>query len=132
MAFVAILYLAFLVVMIAAGWKVFEKAGQPGWASIIPIYNIIVMLKIIGKPWWWIFMFCIPLVNIIFLVWATNMLSKSFGKTEGFTAGLIFLGFIFYPILGFGDARYMGPYGDKAAFDAAQNPNFDFEVAPQV
>ena len=57
------------------------------------------------------------------------MLSKSFGKTEAYTVGLILLAPIFYPILAFGDARYFGPYGDKAAFDAAQNPHFDFEVA---
>lgn len=127
MAIVAILYLAVIVIMIAAGWKLYEKAGQPGWACIIPIYGIIVMLKIIGKPWWWIFMFLIPIVNIIFAIWALNMLSKSFGKTEGYTVGLLLLGVVFYPMLAFGDSRYLGPYGDKAAFDAAQNPNFDFE-----
>ena len=132
MAFVAILYLAFLVLMIAAGWKLFEKAGQPGWACIVPIYNMIIMLKIVGKPWWWIFMYFIPFVGIVFAVWTINMLSKSFGKTEGFTVGLLLLGFIFYPMLAFGDSRYLGPYGDKAAFDAAQDPKFDFEVAPQA
>ena len=109
--FLMFIYLVFAVVIIIALWKMFEKAGKPGWASIIPIYNIIIMLEIIGKPLWWIILFLIPLVNIIFGIWATNLLSKSFGKNEGFTVGLIFLPFIFYPILGFGSAKYEGPAG---------------------
>jgi hypothetical protein len=60
-----------------------------------------------------------------------NMLSKSFGKDEGFTAGLILLGIVFYPILGFGEATYLGPFGDPAAFQAAQNPQFDFDRSQQ-
>jgi hypothetical protein len=131
MLFFGLIWLAVFVFEIAAFWKVFEKAGQPGWACIIPIYNLIVMLKISGKPLWWIIMFIIPGVNVVFLVWMTNMLSKSFGKDEGFTVGLLLLGFVFYPILGFGDARYLGPYGDPAAFQAAQTPQFDFEKGPQ-
>ncbi len=127
MAFFILIWLAIVVVLIAAQWKVYEKAGQPGWACLIPIYNIYILLKIVGKPTWWLIMFIIPVVNVIFLIWTINMLSKSFGKDEGFTAGLIFLGIVFYPILGFGDATYKGPYGDPAAFQAAQSPNFDFE-----
>lgn len=127
MAIFIILWLAFVVFLIAAQWKVYEKAGQPGWACIIPIYNIYVLLKIVGKPGWWLIMMIIPVVNLIFAIWAINMLSKSFGKDEGFTVGLLLLGIVFYPILGFGDARYLGPYGDPAAFQAAQNPQFDFE-----
>jgi hypothetical protein len=127
MAMFIIIWLAFVVFLIAAQWKVYEKAGQPGWACIIPIYNIYVLLKIVGKPGWWLIMMIIPGVNLIFAIWALNMLSKSFGKDEGFTVGLLFLGIVFYPILGFGDARYLGPYGDPQAFQAAQNPQFDFE-----
>ena len=112
-----VFYLAFIVLMIAAGWKVFEKAGQPGWAVIVPIYNVIVMLKIVGKPWWWLLLMLVPIVNYVFIIWMINLLSLSFGKTTGFTLGLIFLGFIFYPMLGFGSAEYQGP----AASDAAQN-----------
>jgi hypothetical protein len=69
------------------------------------------MLKIAGKPGWWLILFLIPGVNIIFIIWTYNMISKSFGKDEGFTLGLTFLGFIFWPILGFGDATYRGPFG---------------------
>lgn len=133
MATILIFYLAIVVFLIASLWKIYEKAGQPGWACIVPIYNLYILLKIVGKPTWWIILMLIPFVNIIFAIWATNLLSKSFGKSEGFTIGLIFLGIVFYPILGFGDAKYVGPFGDQAAFAAAQNPHFDFDAAqPQM
>jgi len=115
--------IAIAVVEIAAMWKVFEKAGQPGWACIIPIYNIYIMTKIGGKPGLWVLLMFIPFVNLIFAIWLYNMISKSFGKDEGFTVGLVILGAIFWPILGFGDARYIGPYGDPAAFRAASGNN---------
>jgi len=111
MKIVIVIYLAIIILMIISMWKIFTKAGKPGWACIIPIYNIIVLLQIIGKPWWWLLLFCIPIVNIVFVIWMTNLLSKSFGKEVGFTLGLIFLSFIFYPILGLGDSKYNGPAG---------------------
>lgn len=95
--FICLFSLAIAVFLIAAQWKIFEKAGQPGWACIIPIYNTIVLLKIVGKPWWWLLLMLIPLVNIVFAIWMTNLLSKSFGKDEGFTIGLILLGLYFTP-----------------------------------
>ena len=101
--------LAFIVLMIASVWKVFTKAGQPGWAAIIPIYNVIVLLKIIGKPWWWILGFLIPFVNFIVMILMAVGLAKVFGKGIGFAIGLILLSFIFYPILAFGDATYAAP-----------------------
>ena len=106
-----ILYLAFIVFMVASVWKVFEKAGQPGWAILIPIYNILIMLKISGKPWWWLLLMLIPYIGMIWGIWNVNLISKSFGKNAGFTVGLILLPFIFWPILGFGDAAYAGPAG---------------------
>lgn len=124
---IVIFYLILLVVVIAGMWKAFEKAGQPGWACIIPIYNIYIMTKIGGKPGWWVLLCFIPVVNIVFIIWLYNMISKSFGKDEGFTVGLVLLGMVFWPILGFGSAKYIGPFGDQAAFLAAQNPQFDFE-----
>ena len=128
MGMIIVIYLAIVVFLIAAMWKVFEKAGQPGWAAIIPIYNLYIMTKIAGKPGWWLIMFLIPILNLVFLIWLYNMISKSFGKDEGFTAGLIFLSFIFWPILGFGSAKYLGPFGDPAQFAAYQQKNkFDFE-----
>jgi hypothetical protein len=108
---VGIFYILFLILMAASMWKVFTKAGKPGWAAIVPIYNIIVLLEIVGKPWWWLLLFFIPLVNFVIFIMLFNSLSKSFGKGVGFTVGLLFLGFIFIPILGFGSAEYVGPDG---------------------
>lgn len=120
--------LIFGIFIIAAQWKIYTKAGQPGWACIIPIYNFYIMLKIVGKPWWWLLLMLIPFVNLIYAIWTVNMLSKSFGKDEGFTAGLLLLGIIFYPILGFGAAKYLGPYGDPVAYRTYQEQHrFDFE-----
>ena len=119
-----IIWLAIVIFFIAAMWKIYVKAGQPGWAVLIPIYNWYILLKIAGKPWWWLLLYLIPIVNIIYVIWTYNMLSKSFGKEEGFTVGLLLLGIIFFPILGFGDAKYLGPYGDKAAFDARNLKDF--------
>ena len=99
--------------ILIAQWKIYSKGNKPGWACLIPIYNIIALLEIVGKPWWWLLLFLIPGVNIIFMIWMMNLLSLSFGKSEGFTLGLILLPFIFYPILGFGDAKYQGPAGAK-------------------
>jgi len=106
-------YVAIAVLMIVSMWKVFEKAGEPGWASIVPIYQTIVMLKIVGKPWWWLLlMIFIPVIGIlVWGIWMINLLSKSFGQGVGFTLGLIFLGFIFWPLLAFGDYTYQGAAG---------------------
>lgn len=94
--------------MIASLWTVFTKAGKPGWASIIPIYNLIVLLEIVGKPLWWILLLLIPLVNLILLLLIYMELARRFGKSELFGIGLWLLGPIFFPILAFGDARYRG------------------------
>ena len=111
MGTVIILYVAIFVLMIVSMWKIFTKAGKPGWACIIPIYNIIVLLEIVGKPWWWLLLMLIPIVNMVFAIWMLNLLSKSFGHEVGFTLGLLFLGFIFFPILGLGESKYIGPAG---------------------
>jgi hypothetical protein len=104
------------VLMIASMWKVYTKAGKPGWAAIIPIYNLVVLLQIVRKPMWWIVMFFIPMVNFIFLILLYIELAKSFGKGGGFAAGLIFLSIIFFPILGFGSSQYVfGSADPKAA-----------------
>ena len=100
--------LGLVILMIASTWIVFTKAGKPGWASIVPIYNMIVMLEIAGKPLWWILLLFIPLVNFIVIILIFMAFAKSFGKSELFGIGLAFLGFIFMPMLAFGDARYEG------------------------
>jgi hypothetical protein len=102
---------AITIFMIAANWKIYTKARQPGWASIVPIYNTIILLRIVGKPAWWFILLLIPGINLIFAIIILNELSNSFGKGSGFTLGLLFLPFIFFPMLGFGDASYVGPSG---------------------
>lgn len=101
-----IVWCVVVVFYIATMWKIFEKAGKPGWASIIPIYNAIVILQIAGKPWWWIFLYIIPLLNIVIAIIVTVAFARNFGKGGWFAVGLIFLGFIFYPILAWGEATY--------------------------
>jgi hypothetical protein len=96
-----------IVLMIASMWTIFSKAGKPGWACIVPIYNYIVLLEVSRKPLWWIILLLIPVVNFIVLIIVFHNLSLSFGKGGGFTAGLIFLPVIFFPILAFGDAKYV-------------------------
>jgi len=102
---------ALTILQIIATWRIYEKAGQPGWACLIPIYNFYVLLKIVGKPGWWLIWMFVPLANIVVGIWVINLLSISFGKNVGFTLGLIFLSIIFYPILGFGNAEYQGTAG---------------------
>jgi len=103
--------LAMVVFQIICMWKIFEKAGKPGWAAIVPIYNIIVLLEIVGKPTWWIILMLIPIVNLIVLILVWHQLSLSFGKDGLYTVGLILLGIVFFPMLAFGEAKYVGPGG---------------------
>jgi hypothetical protein len=106
-------YFAVIILLIAAMWKVFTKAGQPGWAAIIPIFNMYILCKVAGRPGWWVILLLIPFVNFIILIILSIDVAKSFGKGAGFGIGLFFLPFIFYPILGFGSAQYQG--GGSAA-----------------
>jgi hypothetical protein len=108
---VTLIFLAVLLIMLAAMWKLFAKAGEPGWAIIIPIYNIIVLLKVSGKPWWWLFLFIIPIVGIVIALLANIGLAKNFGKGTGYGIGLFLLPFIFIPILAFGSAQFQGTKG---------------------
>lgn len=104
-----LVYLAILALMIVAMWKVYVKAGQPGWASIIPFYNLYVLLKIAGRPGWWFWLFLIPFVNIVTIIVVSLDVAKVFGKSAVFGVfGLILFPFVGYPMLGFGDASYKG------------------------
>lgn len=104
----SIILLLLSVVVLAGMWKVFTKAGQPGWAAIIPIYNIVVLLQIVGRPVWWIILLFIPVINMIISILVLVDLAKAFGKGIGFAIGLMFLSVVFVPLLGFGDAQYQG------------------------
>ncbi len=100
--------LAVAVALIASVWTVFTKAGKPGWAAIVPIYNLVVLLEIVGKPIWWIVLMLIPLVNFVVGAIVSVELARRFGKGAGFGIGLLLLSPIFYPLLAWGDARYEG------------------------
>lgn len=104
--FVLIIQIVLALLMIVSLWKVFVKAGQPGWAALIPIYNTYIMLKVAGKPGWWLILMFVPVVNIVVGILAIAGMAARFGKGVGFVFGLIFLPFIFLPILGFGSAEY--------------------------
>lgn len=112
-----LVYLAIIVLVFAGMWKLFEKAGKPGWAAIIPIYNIIVMHEIVGRDLWKIILLLIPLVNIYFILTLYVSLAKSYGKTGiGNYLAVIFLGFIFIPMWGFAsDVQYVGPAEKQGA-----------------
>ncbi len=106
-----LMFLAIVIFEIAALWRLFIKAGQPGWAAIVPIYNAYVMLKVAGKPGWWLLLFLIPLANFVFLILTMIGLAAAFGKGTGFAVGLILLNAIFIPVLAFGDAEFQGASG---------------------
>jgi len=98
------------IVFVVGLWKVFTKAGEPGWAAIIPIYNYYVILKIVGRPWWWLLLLLVPIANLIVSILVAIDLAKSFGKDAAY--GIILLWLLNangYLILGFGDAEYRGP-----------------------
>ena len=101
-----IIPLAIFVFIIVSMWKVFSKAGQPGWAVLIPIYNLYVLCKVAAKPGWWVILMFIPVVNFVIGILVALGVAQQFGKGAGFGVGLIFLPFIFYPILAFGNATY--------------------------
>ncbi len=105
---ILLIELAIIVVIVAGMWKAFVKAGQPGWSILVPIYNMYVLTQIAKKPGWWVILMFIPLVNFVISIILSIEIAKHFGKGSGFGIGLAFLGFIFWPILGFGDAQYDG------------------------
>ena len=97
---------AFFVVFIIGVWKTLEKAGQPGWGGLIPIYNLYLLAQVAQKPGWWVIMFFIPIANIVFSILLYNEIAKRFGQGVGFTIGLILLPAIFFMLLGFGNYTY--------------------------
>jgi hypothetical protein len=124
---VLIFVLAILIFFIVVMWKIYTKAGQPGWAVLVPIYNIYVYTQIIKRPGWWLLVYLAPylvsallplnlawiglilmLVILVISIMDTHRLSTAFGQGAGFTVGLILLGIVFYPILAFGSATYGG------------------------
>ena len=108
---IVIVYIVVVVFEIAAMWKVFVKGGHAGWLAIIPFANTWTLCRVAGRPGWWFLLLLIPFVNIVIAIIVLIDLASAFGKGGGFAAGLILLGFIFFPILGFGPAQYVGRPG---------------------
>lgn len=108
--YVVVLFTIF-VFCVAGMWKAFEKAGEPGIACIVPIWNILVFCKIGGKPAWWVLLFFIPCVSFVVAILLNLAVAKNFGKSEAFGIGLAFIPMVFWPLLGFGDARFVGYKG---------------------
>jgi len=106
--FMLLIFAVLLLVPIAGMWKAFEKAGQPGWGAIVPILNVFYLLEIADKETWWLILFLIPVVNLLISAVVMIDVAKNFGKGPGYGLGLFFLSFIFWPLLGFGDAQYVG------------------------
>jgi uncharacterized membrane protein YhaH (DUF805 family) len=102
-------WLVVIVAAIAGMWMMFEKAGRPGWAAIIPIYNVYVLLKVADMSGWWLLAFFVPIVDVVVAVWMTWKVSKAFGHGFGYFLGLLFLSPIFYMIIGFGKSQYQLP-----------------------
>jgi hypothetical protein len=100
--------LACAALMVIALWKIFVKAGEPGWAAIVPFYNMYTLFKITWGSGWKFLLMLIPIVNVVIIIMTYVKLAKAFGKGGGFAVGLIFLGVIFMCILGFGKAEYLG------------------------
>lgn len=100
--------LGFLVIGTICYWRIFVRAGQPGWAALVPIYKTIVILRIIDRPWYWLLLMAIPYLGLIWMIWTINLLVKMFGKNEGFTLGVFLLPIIFLPLLAFGNNTFQG------------------------
>lgn len=115
-AFVGVMIAVYVVIMILtviliiSQWKLFAKAGKPGWASIVPIYNFIVMLEIVGRPVWWVALLFVPFVNIVIEIMLILDLAKAYGKSSGYGVLMLLFPYIMFPVLAFSkDTKYVGP-----------------------
>lgn len=107
--FATVVILPVLILWSVVLWKVFEKAGNPGWMGILPILNLYVLVKMAGKPGWWVLLYLIPIVGLVIYVIVAIEISKNFSQSPWFAVGLIFFSLIFYAVLGFGSAKWQGP-----------------------
>ena len=119
---ILIIGIIFCTLLIIALWKMFKKAGEKGWKSIIPIYNLVIAFRISGTSPWLILLYLLAgipiigwIISVAILIYYSNNLAKSFGKDVGYTVGLVIpaTSWIFLLILGFGKAEYVGPAGKK-------------------
>ncbi len=126
----SVVFFLFIAFEIICLWRIFVKAGKPGWAAIVPIYNILVELEILGRPWWWLFIMMIPLVNFVVGLSIIFDLAQVFGNSSAFALGLLFLSPIFIAILAFGSAKYIGPVA--AVQPTVYTPPYTPPPAPPV
>ena len=103
----SVVWLAIVVFLVAAQWRLFTKAGQPGWAVLIPVYNVIKLLQISGRSGWWLLGFGVPLLNVFVAIRLVFDLAFAFGRGVAFGFGLLFLAPVFIPVLAFGGAQYV-------------------------
>jgi hypothetical protein len=115
-----LIYIAAIVILIAANWKIFTKAGQAGWKAIVPIYSTVITCRIVGLSGWYTLLLFIPLVNFIFAIYLLYQLAKSFGYGIGMTI-LEVIG-IGYLILAFGKAKYLGPAAKAQPTSGSPSP----------
>lgn len=122
-AVAVVIWLIVILVMLAVGifmaiamWRIFTKAGKPGWASLVPIYNMVVMMQIVGRPEWQVVLMFLPFAHIYISIVLPLDLAKSFGKTAGFGVLMLFFPAIMYPILAFGSSRYVGPAAQQQVY----------------
>ena len=108
LAFYIIFCLIIVVIAVVANWKIFTKAGKPGWAAIVPFYNLYTEFEIVGYNGWMFLLLLVPFVNIVIEILLCVRLAKAFGQGTGFALGLIFLSPIFLLILAFGNYKYVG------------------------
>ncbi len=115
-------FVVFYAIAVIPYWVIFTKAGLPGWPALIPIYSTFVLLKVVGRPGWWLLLFLVPFLGFVIYIILMNDLSKSFGHGVGFTLGLIFLSLIFFYVLAFGSSTYRGPAGAPGGMAAPPPP----------
>ena len=106
--FIMLTVIVISILIILGQWKAFKKANKPGWAAIVPIYNYIVMLEIAELPLWYLALYFIPIANIYAQVMTYIEFAKKYGESAGFAIGMMFLPYVFFPLLGFGNYKYTG------------------------
>ena len=119
----ALVFVLLGILFLVGAWKMYKKAGKPGWAAIVPIYNVLVLCEIIGRPWWWLVLMFVPFISLIVSAIMAIDQAKAFGKSTAFGIVAMWL----FPVvgtlmLGFGSAQYVGPGGGSASGTPASPP----------